>query len=158
MFKNLKFFWVLDKHTTEHHLPDLITRASQQFKEPINLAIITVATTCSELHNLNKLNQLPSSILSSVNRLSLIVADNDSDFTERDALEILEFLQTVFNKANMLIVTCQLGKSRSPAIAMAIDELILKNKPSKFLKDFANTYNRHIYKVLTNIWSTKLNT
>ena len=152
----LKKLWVFNRYTAEHHLPNYIKQAAQELNEPITLGIITIATDSSELHNLNALNKLPNNILADYYRLSLLVADDYESFSERDAREILEFLEEVADKVNVLVVTCQAGLSRSPAIAIAIDEILLHNKPSRFYRYYANTFNRHIYTACTKCWIEEL--
>jgi len=93
-----------------------------------------------------------------VDLLQLIFEDtefNRSDcFQPEDAKRILEFVEKVKDKIEVLLVHCFAGWSRSPAVAAAIDK-IFNNKNEKENMHYWTHYepNMLVYKTIVETWS-----
>lgn len=67
-------------------------------------------------------------------------------FSEADADQVIDFLDRIEGKVGHVVVHCALGLSRAPAIARFISERYdlsngFRNHP---------TFNRHVFRILTN--------
>ncbi|RLG10940.1 hypothetical protein DRN73_06645 [Candidatus Pacearchaeota archaeon] len=65
-------------------------------------------------------------------------------FTSENAKQILEDFRKR-KKSSSLLVHCLLGQSRSPAVAIALNEVFQVGNDSKELKKKYPLFNRHVY-------------
>lgn len=131
--------WVLSRWEVENHLAGFLSR------EPARkVGIILIAGDRTEMH------ELEDEVLSNekVEILNLIFPDDDTSFTPEIAKQVWEFVRKT--NPDLLIVSCQEGKSRSPAIALAIDTLLNGREESPFFR-FWGTLNRRVFEVMKEV-------
>ena len=68
-------------------------------------------------------------------------------FDEMMAGQILQWVQVVWPRIDMLVVHCQAGFSRSPAVAAVLARIFHGDDAEYFKKAYPN---RHVYRVLLN--------
>lgn len=109
-------------------------------------AAISVATYSEDWPNLFEENRL--------GLLQLSFHDIDEHIygyrlmSEVQALQILEFVDTVWNKIETLLIHCEAGISRSPAIAAAISRIKLGHEGGYFR---THVPNRYVYNTLLKV-------
>lgn len=94
--------------------------------------------------------------LSSENRqglLQLLFKDTDFErqegvFQEEQALQILDFVDSMFGKVDHLLIHCEAGRSRSPAVAAAISK-IYANDDMHWFRYY--TPNMLVYRRILNV-------
>jgi predicted protein tyrosine phosphatase len=69
-------------------------------------------------------------------------------FNERDARNVIEFVEENKNRVETIYVHCDAGISRSAAIAKFIAGLYKLPFPESYM-----IYNKHVYRVLTNTYN-----
>jgi predicted protein tyrosine phosphatase len=71
--------------------------------------------------------------------------DNPRAFTSSQAEEILQFVERMWDKAQTFLIHCEIGMSRSPAVAAALSRIYYNDDGPWFEMDF---FNRLVYQVL----------
>ena len=92
-------------------------------------------------------------VLSEANRVGLLrlafdditQTDTPQSFTSALAAEILDFVASVWDKVDVLLIHCDAGLSRSPAVAAALSRIYYGDDGPWFELDFPN---RLVYDVL----------
>ena len=92
-------------------------------------------------------------VLSEANRVGLLrlvfdditQPDTPRSFTPALAAEILDFVTSVWDKVEVLLIHCDVGLSRSPAVAAALSRIYYGDDGPWFELDFPN---RLVYDVL----------
>jgi predicted protein tyrosine phosphatase len=92
-------------------------------------------------------------VLSKANRVGLLrlvfdditQPDMPQSFTPALAAEILDFVASVWDKAETLLIHCDVGLSRSPAVAAALSRIYYGDDGRWFELDFPNPL---VYKLL----------
>ena len=92
-------------------------------------------------------------VLSEANRVGLLRTvfdditqpDTPRSFTPALAAEILDFVANVWDKVEVLLIHCDVGLARSPAVAAALSRIYYGDDGSWFELDFPN---RLVYDVL----------
>jgi len=91
--------------------------------------------------------------LSEANRIGLlrlvfedtVERSNPASFSDRHAEEILDFVEGIWRLADVLLIHCEVGLSRSPAIAAALSRLYFDDDGPWSEFDFMN---RLVYQML----------
>lgn len=115
-------------------------------------ACISIVTSEEEKFKLSE--QWPAS-------LQLVFADTDdkSDpncFSEKQAIQILDFLEKEKYRIGNLFIHCLMGISRSAAIALFVKEIIFNKQVPDLARSAYANYNRHIYSTLLKVHSLRL--
>ncbi len=71
----------------------------------------------------------------------------DDDIAERMIGDFIQHKEGV----EALLVHCSLGESRSPAVAMALNEIFELGHDVDFLKSEYEKYNRHVYETMMRV-------
>jgi predicted protein tyrosine phosphatase len=98
--------------------------------------------------------------LSEENRLGLLrlvfedttQPDTSQSFTPALATQILDFVASVWDKADVFLIHCDVGLSRSPAVAAALSRIHYGDDGRWFELDFPN---RLVYEVLVETHSRR---
>jgi predicted protein tyrosine phosphatase len=98
--------------------------------------------------------------LSETNRVGLLrllfdditQSDTPQSFTPSLAAEILDFVASVWDKADAILIHCDVGLSRSPAVAAALSRIYYGDDGPWFELDFPN---RLVYDVLMETHSRR---
>lgn len=72
-------------------------------------------------------------------------------FNSKQALQILDFVESVKDEIDILVVHCLAGVSRSAGVAAAIDDLYIKSDKSWFT---IKSPNYHVYRTMHNAQRT----
>lgn len=99
-------------------------------------------------------------VLNDVNRVGLLrlvfdditQANTPRSFTPALAAEILDFVASVWDRAEVLLIHCDVGLSRSPAVAAALSRIYYGDDGPWFELDFPN---RLVYDVLVETHSQR---
>lgn len=97
-------------------------------------------------------------VLSEANRVGLLrlvfdditQPDTPRSFTPAMAAEILDFVASVWDEVDVLLIHCDVGLSRSPAVAAALSRIYYGDDGPWFELDFPN---RLVYEVLVETHS-----
>jgi len=100
-------------------------------------------------------------VLSEANRVGLLrlvfdditQADTPQSFTPALAAEILDFVASLWDQAEAFLIHCDVGLSRSPAVAAALSRIYYGDDGPWFELDFPN---RLVYDVLVETHSRRL--
>ena len=71
-------------------------------------------------------------------------------FSKEEAKQILDFINSIKNKIDLIIVNCEAGISRSAAVACSLSK-ILNGEDTWLIKRY-NLYNRHIYNTIMSTY------
>jgi len=74
-------------------------------------------------------------------------------FNEGIALQILDDFRRLRDGCSELLVHCTLGAVRSPAVAIALNDIFELGNDSEEMRNKHKKYNRYIYSVLMNVAS-----
>jgi len=131
-FYSIKTIMFLDKETFESYIPKF---------NPESVVIITIRdSSFSDKHKINR---------NKFKVLDLIFLDDDKSFTKDHVKEIEVFLLSKLNKkVDTIIVSCQFGISRSPAIALGLSLYFETN-----IFPYPETYNTYVLKVFQENFS-----
>lgn len=72
-------------------------------------------------------------------------------FSNRDAKNIINFVNEVKNKVEIIVVHCDAGISRSAAVAKFIAEMFNLPFPESYM-----LYNKYVYRVLRNTYNNMM--
>ena len=72
-------------------------------------------------------------------------------FTPKDAKHIIDFVNEVKNKVDVILVHCDAGISRSAAVAKFIAEMFNLPFPESYM-----LYNKYVYRVLKNTYNSMM--
>ncbi|HPM85059.1 MAG TPA: hypothetical protein PLF81_30355 [Candidatus Anammoximicrobium sp.] len=100
-------------------------------------------------------------VLSEANRVGLLrlvfdditQSDTPRSFTPALAAEILDFVASVWEKVEVLLIHCDVGLSRSPAVAAALSRIYYGDDGPWFELDFPNCL---VYEVLVATHSRRM--
>ena len=110
-------------------------------------ACISIADHPDDMPRLNKVQR--------VDLLQLGFADADEKyydddilFTEEHAASILDFIDKVWDKVELIMVHCYAGQCRSPAVAAAINKIKFGNDEKYFKNHLPNML---VYRTILNV-------
>lgn len=70
-------------------------------------------------------------------------------FNSKQALQILDFVESVKDEIDILVVHCLAGVSRSAGVAAAIDDIYIQSDKRWFL---IKCPNQHVYRTIINAY------
>jgi predicted protein tyrosine phosphatase len=79
---------------------------------------------------------------------SYLLEEQYKPFTTETAHQIIDDFSRVVDSIDSLLVHCQYGLNRSPAVAIALNDIFELGEDSAFLKQHYPEYRRFIYKTL----------
>lgn len=128
-------------------------RAIPDIDTPLNWAMISVVTQEGYWPEYNEKNckkvlRLAFHDADPANPHNPHQATEEQLFTKQRANLILDFVDEVKNQIDMLVVHCEAGVSRSPAIAAVIAKILFDDDSAFFKPPF--TPNMHVYRTLLN--------
>lgn len=128
-------------------------RAIPEIDTPLNWAMISIATYKDHWpeyneENCKKVLRLAFHDADPKSTVNPCHAKGDDLFTEARAHMIIDFVEEVKDEIDMLVVHCEAGVSRSPAIAAVIAKILFNDDSTFFKAPF--TPNMHVYRVMLN--------
>lgn len=126
-------------------------RLAKEFKSDLPWAAISVSTEVGDFPELNEENRVGLLRLRfwdianpSTRQLD---ANLESLFSKEQAKQIIAFMNEVWDKADVILVHCEAGMSRSPAIAAAIEHIKYGPEQDKwYFKQYIPNY--WVYKTI----------
>jgi predicted protein tyrosine phosphatase len=110
------------------------------------ISIVTEAGTWPSLSDEHRVGLLQLAFAD----ISNSSGDEPGAFTEEHARRILDFVKSMWDSIEVLMVHCEEGNSRSPAVAAAISRLYLGNDRLYFLP-YMYWPNRYVYGLLLDV-------
>ena len=123
---------------------------AQRFTTDKSWAVISVSTRPEEfavLSDVNRVDALQLAFWDIANPESSDISDlrKKNCFNKEQAKQILDFVKNNESKIETLLVHCEAGISRSPAIAAAISKILWNDDEMYFLKYMPNSF---VYKMI----------
>ena len=133
-------------------------RAISEIDTPLSWAMISIATQegtwpSYDEKNCKKVLRLAFHDADPNNPHNPHHATEDQLFNEKRANLILDFLNEI-NEVDMLVVHCEAGVSRSPAIAAVLAKVLYGDDSQFFKAPF--TPNMHVYRVMLDVAHDRL--
>jgi len=116
------------------------------FQSPVPWACISIVTeenTWPRISEANRVGLLQVAFAD----IAVVEGDEKRAFKEEHARKILDFVQEMWDKIELLMIHCEEGNSRGPAVAAAISRIRLGEDRTYFLPHMFWP-NRLVYRVL----------
>ena len=81
----------------------------------------------------------------------------DISFTKSHAHQIYQFIKDHINSVKLIVINCEMGVSRSSAIAAALDEILNIKDESDFFYKLEFSPNMLVYKKIKEYYSSRIN-
>lgn len=116
------------------------------FRSPVPWACISIVTEQNTWPRISEANRLGLLQLAFAD-IAAVEGEEERAFKEEHARKILDFVQEVWDKIEVLMVHCEEGNSRGPAVAAAISRIRFGADRTYFLPHMFWP-NRLVYRVL----------